>query len=487
MKLNSNCKITMEYCKNISKKGRYMYIIHAKVTDERVTMKPVNTNLSEFQIIDGHLQKDQRKHEKEEIYVRKQLTKLTNRATLEQLNDVVSESDDDLQTISEHSESFNNEDTDFDISGVNSPSVSEYSDFTGRDGDVDSVASTPRIHQQEKNNRTSVKENIVVPEKKRDVKSGPKSIKKLPKLQEDKVKDILVSSDQELDDLVTANAAYVHEDTLELLVANQNLGGMPIRTEELVNNNTSEKLQLKKSTNLVNNNNIKGLEELTADDVVISRRAKSRKGQDNNAVVEEIIRPQNVAKVKSQPSYAFSDTRRNDEVFGNSVSVSKSDEKAVTVEVVDGGLKSPDVIVEKFVSSDSDVTLDGSLQLDSREDSIAMNNRRDQTDGFDFFQGHRTPLPDFSVSESETDGRLDIDPDLISLSGREDTTVGRLDTDDNRSDVTFGSQVESQWFFRDRKISAYDNAGNKRMGRENERPVVMLVPEAASVPKVGDK
>jgi hypothetical protein len=83
------------------------------------------------------------------------------------------------------------------------------------------------------------------------------------------------------------------------------------------------------------------------------------------------------------------------------------------------------------------------------------------------------PLPSF-----EDDDVKDVDVDDISCN------------DDSRSfqsEIRFNSTWQSGGLLFDGNVSAYDNLGEKRVGRDVENPVYMFIPKSESVTKIGDQ
>lgn len=146
-------------------------------------------------------------------------------------------------------------------------------------------------------------------------------------------------------------------------------------------------------------------------------------------------------------------------------------------------------LVEENVSQDSapglqsDPSSANGINNNSEEGVPESGYYEDEEDGavFDFLAKKRDkiPLPSFEDDESD---QKDVDIDDISCHGDRSCSSPTF-----RSEITFNCTWASGGLFDD-EVSAYDNLGEKRVGRDSEKPVYMFIPQTQdSSAKIGDE
>jgi hypothetical protein len=126
-------------------------------------------------------------------------------------------------------------------------------------------------------------------------------------------------------------------------------------------------------------------------------------------------------------------------------------------------------------------------------DDVDQQEPEDPADNYDYFtdfvREHRTVLPSFEINELETKQK-EVDLDDISHISSEDS----YPENDRVMSLDGSLHFGNNWSLTNRFsggsfISAYDNFGSKKLGREGSEPTLMLVPKAddeISVAKIGD-
>ena len=161
------------------------------------------------------------------------------------------------------------------------------------------------------------------------------------------------------------------------------------------------------------------------------------------------------------------------------------------------------VIVASPSESDDTILADRSGATTPVQEVVgnpATSQRKDQIDdvmdnlnALEYAQSHEVPLPSFGVDDtgSEAGGRSEIDLDDIS---RQDSDIENdlpeepvVTLDGN---INFGNNwIMNSSLFKDKNIiSAYDNFGEKKVGKDSTGPTLMLVPQTEELPlaKIGD-
>ena len=146
-------------------------------------------------------------------------------------------------------------------------------------------------------------------------------------------------------------------------------------------------------------------------------------------------------------------------------------------------------ISEKGTSgSESDATLEAEEDIVTLEgDAALVNGSPPDAKLFMFAMDRMVPLPSFEDNDSNI-GIDEIDLDDISRHGDDDDSSNNTMTFD--SEISFGQSWDVSHpgpLFKDR-ISAYDNFGERKVGKDHQGPVFMLVPDGSvQSPRVGEK
>ena len=124
-----------------------------------------------------------------------------------------------------------------------------------------------------------------------------------------------------------------------------------------------------------------------------------------------------------------------------------------------------------------------------REDAM-MPDLDDSFHGLEFVQNHEVPLPSFLDEPDAGNSSLGLDLDDIRRNTSDEESSSA--NENSSTNVSFSETwaENNNWFFNDKKIiSAYDNFGKKKVGRDMEGPVYMFVPkgQGSPTPQVGEK
>jgi hypothetical protein len=104
----------------------------------------------------------------------------------------------------------------------------------------------------------------------------------------------------------------------------------------------------------------------------------------------------------------------------------------------------------------------------------------DEEFSMEFLSNRSVPLPSFGDADFQNGSQVDLDD------------ISRVDEDSDSASmsaqVSYGASFATNPLFTDRNtISAYDNFGDKKVGRDNEGPVFMFVPKSGERLRVGDR
>ena len=375
-----------------------------------------------FQIVDDYRESQHGLMEREEQDLQKSLTKLTNKVTVSQLNDMVSESETDGEVTSPRSAS------DMDTH-------SELSELSSTKPITDSVDSSSAAIS-EIPEREPVVESVQKPVTVVTTQSQPKPS------ETQKVDSVVVNASETRPESEINNNGNAVEDRLWDRVEVGPEDGPEIEDHwKTVETKRSEVVDDSKDT----------VKPSVTDD----HPATVFETETN--VMQEVLHSAPIERLESIPA-------KSDEV--DDILEPPSGYNS-TSEASEGAAHNE--IIQPPPASTQD------LEMLGRQRKYSVG---DDFSGLEFLNQHRVALPSFGGEEEE---RSEIDLDDISR--RDD------DSEENMgSQISFGQSFSSNSLFTDRShISAYDNFGDKKVGRDTDGPVFMFVPKGGERLKVGDR